>query len=101
MTRSKAITYDNLTLRAPEFVARGRPVVRGEVARAGLRRRRSTSPLPPMFQPFRLRDMTLPNRVVVSPMCQYSAKDGVPGDWHLVHLRLRAPSAAPGWSSPR
>jgi len=46
--------------------------------------------VPPMFQPFRLRDMTLANRVVVSPMCQYSAEDGLPDDWHLVHLGSRA-----------
>ena len=43
-----------------------------------------------MFQPFRLRDMTLENRVVVSPMCQYSAVDGMPTDWHLVHYGSRA-----------
>ena len=43
-----------------------------------------------MFQPFRLRDMTLANRVVVSPMDQYSAVDGVPTDWHLVHYGSRA-----------
>ncbi len=45
---------------------------------------------PPMFAPFRLRDMWIPNRVVVSPMAQYSAVDGVPGDWHLVHYGSRA-----------
>ena len=43
-----------------------------------------------MFTPFRLREMVLPNRVVVSPMCQYSAEDGTPNDWHLVHLGTRA-----------
>ena len=43
-----------------------------------------------MFQPFRLRDLTLENRVVVSPMCQYSAQDGLPNDWHLVHYGSRA-----------
>jgi anthraniloyl-CoA monooxygenase len=43
-----------------------------------------------MFQPFRLRGMTLENRVVVSPMCQYSAQDGLPNDWHLVHYGSRA-----------
>src|SRR5204862_3824201 len=47
-------------------------------------------PPPPMFTPFRLRDMVLANRVVVSPMCQYSAEDGMPEDWHLVHLGSRA-----------
>ena len=44
---------------------------------------------PPMFQPFRLRGMRLANRVVVSPMCQYSAEDGLPTDWH--HGALRRP----------
>ena len=43
-----------------------------------------------MFPPFRLRGMTLANRVVVSPMCQYSATDGMPNDWHLVHFGARA-----------
>jgi anthraniloyl-CoA monooxygenase len=43
----------------------------------------------PMFTPFKLRDMALENRVVVSPMCQYSALDGVPNDWHMVHLGSR------------
>jgi anthraniloyl-CoA monooxygenase len=49
---------------------------------------------PPMFTPFRLRDMVLANRVVVSPMCQYSAEDGMPDDWHLVHLGSRAVGGA-------
>jgi anthraniloyl-CoA monooxygenase len=45
---------------------------------------------PPMFTPFKLRELVLPNRVVVSPMCQYVASDGTVGDWHLVHLGSRA-----------
>ncbi len=45
---------------------------------------------PPMFAPFRLRGMWVPNRVVVSPMAQYSAVEGIPGDWHLVHYGSRA-----------
>jgi anthraniloyl-CoA monooxygenase len=49
---------------------------------------------PPMFTPFRLRDLVLPNRVVVSPMCQYVADDGTIGDWHLVHLGSRAMGGA-------
>ena len=44
---------------------------------------------PPMFAPFKLREMQLANRVVMSPMAQYSAQDGVPGDWHLVHYGSR------------
>jgi anthraniloyl-CoA monooxygenase len=46
-----------------------------------------------MFQPFRLRGMTVNNRVVVSPMDQYSAVDGMPTDWHLVHLGAARPAA--------
>jgi anthraniloyl-CoA monooxygenase len=53
-----------------------------------------TKPRPPMFLPFRLRDMHLVNRVVVSPMAQYRAIDGVPGDWHLVHYGARATGGA-------
>lgn len=89
MTRSKAISYDNLRLRSPAFVA--------EVDRDLAEKARGqgfavdpSHPPPPMFLPFRLRGMVVPNRVVVSPMCMYSAEDGVPNDWHLVHLGARA-----------
>src|SRR6201995_1397816 len=89
MTRSKAITYDNLNLRAPDFVA--------EVDKAFARQVRSKGfdvdvekPLAPMFQPLRLREMEIRNRAVVSPMCMYSAKEGVPPDFHLVHYGSRA-----------
>jgi 2,4-dienoyl-CoA reductase-like NADH-dependent reductase (Old Yellow Enzyme family) len=47
-----------------------------------------------LFAPLELRGLTLPNRIVVSPMCQYSAVDGVPNDWHLVHLGSRAVGGA-------
>lgn len=92
MTRSKAITYDNLALRAPEFVARITRDFAAEQAAADLPV--TDFDLPPMFQPFRLRGMTLANRVVLSPMCTYSAVDGVPGDWHLAHLGARATGGA-------
>ncbi len=89
MTRAKAITYDNLTLRAPDFVV--------EVDKAFARQVRAKGfdvdvekPDAPMFQPLRLREMTLANRAVVSPMCMYSAQEGVPGDFHLVHYGSRA-----------
>lgn len=42
--------------------------------------------LPALFQPLSIASLTLKNRIVVSPMCQYSAQSGVPNDWHLVHL---------------
>ncbi len=89
MTRSKAITYDNLALRAPEFVKQADEVVARDARALGFNTA-EPKPLAPMFQPFRLRNMALENRVVVSPMCQYSAKGGLPSDWHLVHYGSRA-----------
>jgi anthraniloyl-CoA monooxygenase len=89
MTRSKAITYDNLALRAPEFVHKVDQVVARDVRTLGFPAD-VAQPVAPMFQPFRLRGLTLENRVAVSPMCQYSAQDGLPGDWHLVHYGSRA-----------
>jgi anthraniloyl-CoA monooxygenase len=93
MTRSKRITYDNLRERDPELV--------GEVDRQFRRDSLGESPpdddrkiSPPMFTPYRARSIELSNRVVVSPMCQYSAVDGIPGDWHLVHLGGRAMGGA-------
>src|SRR6185295_2471445 len=80
MTRSKAITYDNLALRAPEFVREVDRVVARDVRVLGFPAE-TAKPLAPMFQPFRLRGLTLENRIVVSPMCQYSAQDGLPNDW--------------------
>src|SRR5262245_36522640 len=89
MTRSKAITYDNLGLRAPGFVA--------EVDKAFAKQVRARGfdvdvepPAAPMFQPIRLREMEIKNRAVVSPMCMYSAREGMPTDFHLVHYGSRA-----------
>ncbi|MCB8820829.1 bifunctional salicylyl-CoA 5-hydroxylase/oxidoreductase [Microvirga rosea] len=93
MTRSKAITYDNLRLRAPEFVREVDRMFARHVRQAGFDVS-IEKPIAPMFQPMRLRDMTIPNRVVVSPMDMYSAVDGVPGDWHLVHYGSRATGGA-------
>jgi len=89
MTRSKAVGYDNLMLRAPAFVASVDRIVTQDTRRQGFPVD-PERPAVPMFQPFRLRNLTLANRVVVSPMCQYSAIDGVPNDWHLVHYGARA-----------
>jgi anthraniloyl-CoA monooxygenase len=93
MTRSKAITYDNLTLRAPDFVAKVDKVFARQVRDLGFEVDVEKS-VTPMFQPFRLREMKLQNRAVVSPMCMYSAKDGMPGDFHLVHYGSRAVGGA-------
>ncbi len=88
MTRSRQITYDNLQRRDPALVAR----VDAQVARAN--GSDGAAPPPPAFLPFRVRSLQLHNRIVVSPMCQYSAVEGVPGEWHLVHLGSRAVGGA-------
>ncbi|MGA0595822.1 bifunctional salicylyl-CoA 5-hydroxylase/oxidoreductase [Enterovirga sp. CN4-39] len=89
MTRSKAITYDNLRLRAPEFVDKVDRTFAEGVRRSGFDVNLD-KPVVPMFQPFKLREMRIENRTVLSPMCMYSAQEGVPGDWHLVHYGSRA-----------
>jgi anthraniloyl-CoA monooxygenase len=86
MTRSKRITYDNLAARDPALVAR---VTEDFAARHGRAATAAGAP-PPLFAPLELRSLRLENRIVVSPMCQYSAVDGTVGDWHLVHLGSRA-----------
>lgn len=85
LTRSQRVSHENLRLRDKAWLegvekwfaekALGRPV---------------NEPIPPMFTPFRLRGITFKNRVVVSPMCMYSAKDGLVNDFHFVHLASRA-----------
>jgi anthraniloyl-CoA monooxygenase len=87
MTRSRRVTHDNLRLRDPEFAQRMDAWFAGYCKRRGLA---DGAVLPPMFQPFRLRDLELANRVVVSAMDMYSAADGTPSDFHLVHLGGKA-----------
>ena len=91
MSRSKQITYENLLLRDEGFVARVQEDFLDEVRSRGFEIKNGT---PPMFTPFQLRDMRLENRVVVSPMAQYSAEDGLPNDWHFQHLTSRAVGGA-------
>ncbi len=87
MTRSRRVTYDNLRLRDPEFVAEVDTWFAGHEQRRG---NGTGQVCPPMFQPFRLRELELANRVVVSPMDMYKAVDGCPTDFHLVHLGGKA-----------
>src|SRR5690606_5043408 len=89
MTRSKAITFDNLELRAPAFVKEASRAFARKVKTLGLEVD-TDNPVVPAFQPFKLRDMRLENRFVVSPMCMYSAENGMPNDFHLVHYGARA-----------
>jgi anthraniloyl-CoA monooxygenase len=86
LTRSLRMTHRQLAERDPAFVAR--------VDRLTAEAARVPSVVPPMFTPVRLRDLVLPNRIAVSPMCQYMAADGAPTDWHVVHLGSRAVGGA-------
>jgi anthraniloyl-CoA monooxygenase len=88
LTRSQRISHENLRLRDKGWLD---GYERWLAARTPLRREEQ---VPPMFTPFSVRSVTLKNRVVVSPMAQYSAVDGVPGDYHLVHLGARAMGGA-------
>lgn len=87
LTGSQRVGHANQKLRDPAYIER---VERWFAAKAGL----PAEPVPPMFTPFTLRGMTVPNRVVVSPMCMYSAVDGLPNDFHLVHYGARATGGA-------
>jgi anthraniloyl-CoA monooxygenase len=94
LTRSQRISHENLRLRDKTWLAgferwfaeqsalqSGVPVV-------------AAAATPPMFTPYKLRGVVLKNRVVVSPMAQYSCADGIPGEYHLVHLGARAMGGA-------
>ena len=110
LSRSLRITHEDLRARDPAFLERVDAWVAREAERqvgasnasgtqhAALKAPRTNlherRPPPPMFTPFRLRDLVLSNRIVVSPMCQYVADDGAVGDWHLVHLGSRAMGGA-------
>jgi len=95
LTRSLRVTHENLRVRDPSFVDRIDAAV--EAASEAQTKRPlppradgKRAPRPPMFTPFRLRDLILENRVGVSPMCMYSAEDGTIDDFQLVHLGSRA-----------
>jgi anthraniloyl-CoA monooxygenase len=119
LTRSLRITHEDLRARDPKFLGRVDEFVAAEADRqvaardvtstAGAAETAPHKPRecsassassavervpPPMFTPFRLRELVLPNRIIVSPMCQYVADDGTVGDWHLVHIGSRAMGGA-------
>ena len=91
LTRSQRISHENLRLRDPAYVEGYEDWI---AERAGVPRALGGAPVPPMFTPYTARSVTLKNRVVVSPMAQYSCVDGVPADYHLVHLGARAMGGA-------
>lgn len=91
LTRSQRISHENLRLRDKAWLE---GYEHWFANRAGCALSSNTPAPPPMFTPYTLRGVTLPNRVVVSPMAMYSATDGVPDDFHLVHLGSRAMGGA-------
>jgi len=89
--RSKRITYENLRLRDPAYVAGVDKWFANHVrATTGFEDIDTETPVVPVFQPFRIGRMRVENRFQLSAMCQYCAVDGVPADWHLVHYGQRA-----------
>ena len=91
LTRSQRISHENLRLRDKGWLE---GYERWFAERAGVRRPEAAPAIPPMFTPYTVRSVTLKNRVLVSPMAQYSAVDGIPGDYHLMHLGARAVGGA-------
>lgn len=87
LTRSQRISHENLRLRDKTWLE---GYERWFAARAGINIDPDGPPVPPMFTPYRVRGLTLQNRIIMSPMAMYSAKDGVPNDFHLVHFGSRA-----------
>ncbi|MTI11041.1 bifunctional salicylyl-CoA 5-hydroxylase/oxidoreductase [Curvivirga aplysinae] len=89
LTRSQRISHENLRLRDPAWVETAE---RWFQTKSGMA---EDAPVrPPMFAPYKLREMELDNRIVVSPMAQYKAVDGCPADWHLAHYGERAKGGA-------
>ena len=89
LTRSQRISHENLRLRDRDYLEG----FEGWFTRRATQQTQETK-APPMFTPFKLRGLTLANRVVVSPMAQYSCHDGTPDDYYLVHLGSRAHGGA-------
>lgn len=82
LTRSRRITFENLKDRDADFAG----LMEAEFARS----QGGGEPAPAMFQPVRIGELELKNRIMLSPMDQYCAVDGVPTDFHLVHLGSKA-----------
>jgi anthraniloyl-CoA monooxygenase len=87
LTRSQRISHENLRLRDPDWLGGAEEWFQSRAGATNMRRA-------PMFAPFRLREMHLENRIVVSPMAQYKAVDGCPTDWHFAHYAERAKGGA-------
>ncbi len=95
LTRSQRVTHEDLRTGDAAFIDRVNARVAEEAwARAGVPSTATAAATPPMFTPLRVRNLVLTNRVAVSPMCQYSATEGLVNDWHLVHLGTLAKGGA-------
>lgn len=88
LTRSQRISHENLRLRDARWLESAEAWFQAQAGQP------AGSGKAPMFTPFRLRDMTVTNRIVVSPMAQYKAVDGCPTDWHFAHYAERAKGGA-------
>ena len=89
LTRSQRISHENLRERDPEWLNQAEKWFQ---SRAGVKNNEKVRA--PMFAPFKLRELELKNRIVVSPMAQYKAINGCPTDWHFVHYAERAKGGA-------
>jgi len=89
LTRSQRVSHENLRLRDKAWLEDIEKILAGKSYG-----KPAAEPVPPMFTPFTLREMNLKNRVVVSPMSMYSAAEGMPSDWHLVHYGSLATGGA-------
>ena len=95
MCRAKRVTYDNLRLRDPDFIAGIDRWFAGFVREdTGFDDIDTAAPVVPVFQPYRIGTMRVENRFQLSAMCQYCAEDGLPTDWHLMHYGERAVGGA-------
>ncbi len=90
LTRSMRLNHEDMRALAPELTESVESIVAGDM------RSKTNRPPPPMFTPITLRGLTIPNRIVMSPMCMYNAvdQDGTVGDFHLVHYGSRAVGGA-------
>jgi anthraniloyl-CoA monooxygenase len=89
LTRSQRVSHENLRLRDKLWLEGVERWFQSKAIGVPV-----NDPAPPMFAPYRLRGLSLANRVVVSPMAMYSARDGIPNDFHLVHYGTRAQGGA-------
>ncbi len=89
LTRSQRVSHENLRLRDRDFLEGVERWFAGQAVGHPV-----NDAMPPMFTPLTLRGMTVRNRIVMSPMCMYSAVDGVPGEFHFVHYGARAMGGA-------